>query len=142
MLTLAQAETILSGALTHAKANDFKPLAIAIVDARGALKLFAAQDGTSLKRGEIATGKANGVIALGIGGRALQKFAIERPYFIQGATHATGGSLVPVVGGVLIRSPEGVVLGAIGISGDTSDNDELAALAGIAKAGLTGETGA
>jgi uncharacterized protein GlcG (DUF336 family) len=142
MLTLAQAETILSGVLDHAKANSFKPLAIAIVDARGALKLFAAQDGTPLKRGDIATGKANGCIALGLGGRALQKFAIERPYFIQGATHATGGSLVPVVGGVLIRSPQGEVLGAIGISGDTSDNDEIAALAGIAKAGLTGETGA
>ena len=142
MLTLAQAETILAGVLAHAKANAFKPLAIAIVDARGALKLFTAQDGTPLKRGDIATGKADGCIALGLGGRALQRFAIDRPYFIQGATHATGGSLVPVVGGVLIRSPEGEVLGAIGISGDTSDNDEIAALAGIAKAGLVGETGA
>jgi len=142
MLTLAQAETILSGVLAHAKANNFKPLAIAIVDARGALKLFLAQDGTPLKRGDIATGKANGCIGLGIGGRALQKFAIERPYFIQGATHATGGSLVPVIGGVLIRSAQGDVLGAIGISGDTSDNDEIAALAGIAAAGLSGDTGA
>jgi len=142
MLTLAQAETILSGVLAHAKANNFKPLAIAIVDARGALKLFLAQDGTPLKRGDIATGKANGCIGLGIGGRALQKFAIERPYFIQGATHATGGSLVPVIGGVLIRSAQGDVLGAIGISGDTSDNDEIAALAGITAAGLSGDTGA
>jgi len=137
MLTLAQAQTI-----AHAEANSFKPLAIAILDARGAQKAFAAQDGTSLKRGEIALGKAHGVIALGIGARALHKMALDRPYFIEAATHAVGGSLVPVPGGVLIRSTEGAVLGAIGISGDTSDNDELAACAGIAAAGLGAETGA
>src|SRR5690349_18705324 len=66
MLTLAQAQTILTTALAHAEANGFKPLAIAVLDARGAQKAFAAQDGTSLKRGEIALGKAHGVIALGV----------------------------------------------------------------------------
>jgi uncharacterized protein GlcG (DUF336 family) len=142
MLTLAQAQTILSTALAHAADNSFKPLAIAVIDARGAQKAFAAQDGTSLKRGEIALGKAQGCVAMGLGARALHKMAQERPYFIEAATHAVGGLLVPVPGGVLIRSPEGELLGAVGISGDTSDNDEAAATAGIAAAGLRADTGA
>jgi uncharacterized protein GlcG (DUF336 family) len=142
MLTLAQAQTILSAALAFADTAGLKPLAIAILDARGAGKAFAAQDGTSLKRGEIAQGKAHGAVALGAGTRTLHKMALERPYFIEAATHAVGGSLVPVPGGVLIRDAAGMLLGAIGISGDTSDNDEAAALAGIAAAGLTAETGA
>lgn len=142
MLTLAQAQAILAAALAHATENAFKPLAIAVIDARGAQKSFAAQDGTSLKRGEIAFGKAHGAVALGLGSRALHKMAQDRPYFIEAATHAVGGLLMPVPGGVLIRSSEGELLGAIGISGDTSDNDEAAALAGIAAAGLRAETGA
>lgn len=142
MLTLAQAQTILQNALSHAGSNGFKPLAIAVLDARGAQKTFAAQDGTSLKRGEIALGKAHGAVALGIGSRAIHKMALDRPYFVEAATHAVGGSLVPVPGGVLIRSPEGALLGAVGISGDTSDNDEAAACAGIAAAGLKADTGA
>jgi uncharacterized protein GlcG (DUF336 family) len=142
MLTLAQAQAILSAALSHADKIGFKPLAIAILDARGAQKAFAAQDGTSLKRGEIALGKAHGAVAMGIGSRALHKMALERPYFVEAATHAVGGSLVPVPGGVLIRDAAGALIGAIGVSGDTSDNDEAAAVAGIAAAGLTSDTGA
>lgn len=142
MLTLAQAQTIMSAALAHAGTAGFKPLAIAILDSRGAQKFFAAQDGTSLRRGEIALGKAHGAVAMGLGSRALHKMALERPYFIEAATHAVGGSLVPVPGGVLIRDASGALLGAIGISGDTSDNDEAAAVAGIAAAGLVSDTGA
>ena len=141
MLTLAQAKTIMSAALAHAVTAGFKPLAIAILDSRGAQKLFAAQDGTSLKRGEIALGKAHGAVAMGLGSRALHKMALERPYFVEAATHAVGGSMVPVPGGVLIRDAAGALLGAIGISGDTSDNDEAAAVTGIAAAGLVAETG-
>lgn len=142
MLTLDQAQTIAKAALAHAAQHDLKPLAIAVLDARGAQKLFLAQDGTSLKRGEIALGKAHGAVALGVGSRALHKMALDRPYFVEAATHAVGGSLVPVPGGVLIRSPEGALLGAVGISGDTSDNDEICAVAGIEAAGLKPETGA
>lgn len=142
MLTLAQAQTILATALDHASGHGFKPLAIVILDARGAQKAFAAQDGTSLKRAEIALGKANGAIAMGLGSRALHKMAQERPYFVTAATAAIGGLLVPVPGGVLIRSAEGELLGAVGVSGDTSDNDEAAATAGIAAAGLQADTGA
>ncbi len=77
MLTLAQAQTILATALAHAQGAGFKPLAIAILDARGAQKLVAAQDGTSLKRGEIAIGKAHGAVAMGVGSRALHKMALS-----------------------------------------------------------------
>lgn len=142
MLTLAQAQTMLSAALAYAGEKELKPLAIAILDSRGAQKAFAAQDGTSLKRGEIALGKAHGAVALGVGSRAIHKMALERPYFVEAAMHAVGGSLVPVPGGVLIRDSAGILLGAIGISGDTSENDEAAAAAGIAAIGLVADTGA
>lgn len=142
MLTLAQAQTILSTALAYAGEHGLKPLAIAVLDARGAQKAFVAQDKTSLKRGEIAIGKAHGAVAMGIGSRALHKMALDRPYFVEAATHAVGGLLVPVPGGVLIKDEAGLVLGAVGISGDTSENDEAAAVAGIAAAGLQADTGA
>jgi uncharacterized protein GlcG (DUF336 family) len=139
-MDLANARKILEAALAYAAEHKFKPMAVGVIDARGALIAFAAQDGTSLKRGEIALGKANGAVALGMGSRALMKRAETQAYFIDAATAAIGGSLIPVPGGVLIKSG-GTLLGAIGISGDTSDNDEAAALAGIAAAGLDAETG-
>jgi uncharacterized protein GlcG (DUF336 family) len=137
---LAVAQKIVEAALAYAVEHRLKPLAIGVLDVRGALKAYAAQDGTSLKRGEIALGKANGAIAMGMGSRALFKRAEQQPFFIAAATAAVGGSLVPVPGAVLIKQ-DGVLVGVIGISGDTSDNDETAALAGIAAAGLVGETG-
>ena len=140
MLDLAAAQKILETALVHAVANGYKPMAIGIIDARGALKAYAAQDGTSLKRGEIALAKANGAVALGMGSRALMRRAEAQSYFIAAATAAIGGSLVPVPGGVLIKS-NGVLLGAVGISGDTSDNDEAAAAAGIIAAGFEADGG-
>jgi uncharacterized protein GlcG (DUF336 family) len=139
-MDLANARIILDAALAYAVDQKFKPMAMGVIDARGALIAFAAQDGTSLKRGEIALGKANGAVALGMGSRALMKRAETQAYFIDAATAAIGGSLIPVPGGVLIKSA-GKLLGAIGISGDTSDNDEAAALAGIAAAGFDAETG-
>jgi uncharacterized protein GlcG (DUF336 family) len=139
-MDLANARKILEAALAYAAEHKFKPMAVGVIDARGALIAFAAQDGTSLKRGEIALGKANGAVALGMGSRALMKRAETQAYFIDAATAAIGGSLIPVPGGVLIKSG-GTLLGAIGISGDTSDNDEAAALAGIAAAGFDAETG-
>jgi uncharacterized protein GlcG (DUF336 family) len=141
-LSLNQAQTILSGALAFADKNKMKPVAIIVLDARGVLKAGIAQDGTSLRRADIATGKAHGAIALGMGSRSLFKRAREQAFFIAAATAAIGGSLVPVPGGVLIRDGAGAVLGAVGISGCTSENDEAAAMAGIAKAGLVGDPGA
>lgn len=139
-LSLDVAQKILAAALAYGKAQSLKPLAISVVDARGSLKVFIAQDGTSLRRGEIALGKANGALALGLGTRALMKRAEQQPYFINAVGAAVGGSLIPVPGGVLIRQA-GSVIGAVGISGDTSDNDEAAAVAGITAAGLDADGG-
>lgn len=141
-LSLDTAQTILSAALAHARSQEMNPLAVCVLDARGALKAFAAEDGTSLKRGDIARGKANGALSLGMGSRALFRRAQDQPFFISAATAAIGGSLIPVPGGVLIRDADGRVHGVVGISGDTSDNDEAAAMAGIAAAGLTADPGA
>ncbi|HUS95499.1 MAG TPA: heme-binding protein [Hyphomicrobiaceae bacterium] len=140
-MKLETAQKILTAALAKARASNFMPMAIVILDARGVLKAMAAEDGISLKRPEIATGKAFGAISMGLGSRALFKRVQEQPYFIAAATHAVGGKMIPVPGGVLIKDKDGTLLGVIGISGDNSDNDEIAAVAGIEAAGLIAETG-
>ncbi|MDE2580901.1 MAG: heme-binding protein [Rhodospirillales bacterium] len=140
-LTLDQAQTIVASALGFARAQAYQPLAVVVLDARGVLKAFAAEDGTSLRREEIARGKAHGGLSFGLGSRALAKRAVEQPHFIAAVTHAVGGSLVPVPGGVLIRADDRTIIGAVGISGDASDNDEAAAIAGIAAAGLHADPG-
>jgi uncharacterized protein GlcG (DUF336 family) len=141
MLNLAAAETIVTAALAKARAMTLQPVAVVVLDARGALKCARVEDGTSLKRAEIAIGKAHGALALGMGTRAIHKRVEQQPYFIAAVSHVVGGSLIPVPGGVLIKDAGGQVVGAIGISGDTSDNDETAAVAGIAAAGLVADTG-
>jgi uncharacterized protein GlcG (DUF336 family) len=140
-MKLEVAQKILTTALAAARSRNFKPLAVAVLDARGSLRAFAAEDGTSLRRADIAIGKAHGALAMGLGSRTLAKMASERPSFVAAVTHVVGGSLIPVAGGVLIKDAAGAVLGAVGVSGDTSDNDEIAALAGIEAAGLKGDPG-
>lgn len=135
-LTLAAAQTVIAAALAHAREKSLAPMVVAVLDARGALKALAAEDGTSLRRAEIAIGKANGAVSMGVGSRTLGKNAAERPHFIAAVTHAVGGWLIPVAGGVLIRGADNAVIGAVGVSGDTSDNDEACGLAGLAAAGL------
>jgi uncharacterized protein GlcG (DUF336 family) len=141
-LTLDLARTIAEAALKTARERSFKPLSIVVYDARGALKALLSEDGTSLKRAEIAMGKAYGALSLGVGSRAIHKMATDRPFFVAAATHAVGGQLVPVPGGVLIKDAGGRILGAVGVSGDTSDNDEIAAAGGIEAAGLAFDAGA
>jgi len=142
-LSLEAARTLVGAALRAARERGFKPMAVVVYDARGALKCVEVEDGTSLRRAEIASGKANGALALGLGSRAIQTRAEAQPYFVSAVAHVAGpAALVPVAGGVLIRSQEGRLLGAVGISGDTSDNDEICAVAGIEAAKLVAETGA
>jgi uncharacterized protein GlcG (DUF336 family) len=140
-LSLTTARSILDAALAKSGELKLKPLVITVLDARGCVKATAAQDGTSLMRGEIAHGKAWGALALGMGSRAIFQRAQEQPYFVDAVNTMARGALVPVPGGVLIQDPSGALLGAIGISGDTSDNDEACALAGIAAAGLRANAG-
>ena len=139
-LTLDVARKILDAALAKAVEKKLKPLVIAILDARGVVKVTAAQDGTSLLRAEVAHGKAFGALALGAGSRALYQRAQEQAYFIDAVNTLAQGRLVPVPGGVLIQ--DGTTLfGAVGVSGDTSDNDEICAIAGIEAAGLKANAG-
>jgi len=140
-LTLDQAQTIVATALRHGTEKQMQPLAVVVLDARGVPKAYAAQDGTSLRRYEIASGKAHGALSFGIGSRALANRAAANPHFIAAVTHAVGGSLVPVPGGVLVRAADKTILGAVGISGDNSDNDEAAAIVGIKAAGLAADPG-
>ena len=140
-LTLDVARKILDAALAEASSKKIKPLVVTVLDARGCVKALAAQDGTSLMRGEIAHGKAYGALALGMGSRAIFTRAQEQPYFVDAVNTLAQGRMVPVPGGVLIHDASGALLGAVGISGDTSDNDEMCALAGIAAAGLKATTG-
>ena len=140
MLKLDAARRIVDEALAEGRRRSLKPLAVIVLDARGSLKAAAAEDGTSLLRDKIAHGKAYGALALGMGSRALFTRAQEQPYFVSAINTMAGGALIPVPGGVLIRSG-GETIGAVGISGDTSDNDEACALAGIKAAGHEAETG-
>jgi uncharacterized protein GlcG (DUF336 family) len=140
-LTLDVARKILDVALAKAVEQKMKPMVVAVLDARGCIKAMAAQDGTSLLRGEIAHGKAYGALAMGMGSRALFKRAQEQAYFVSAVNTLAQGALVPVPGGVLINDAAGALLGAVGVSGDTSDNDEICALAGIEAAGLKANPG-
>ena len=135
-IDLQTARTIIGEALAAARAKGFKPLTVVVLDAGGHLVAAEREDGSSNKRFEIASGKAHGALAFGMGSRALMTRAEQQPYFIAAATAAVGGSLIPVPGGVLVRDAAGTLLGAVGVSGDTSDNDEAAAAAGIEAAGL------
>jgi uncharacterized protein GlcG (DUF336 family) len=135
---LESAQAILAATLKAAREKGFKPLAVAVLDARGAIRALATEDGTSIKRAEVAIGKANGAVAMGIGSRDLAK---RPPHFLAAVTHAVGGMLVPVPGGVLVRDGAGVLVGAVGVSGETSDNDELAAIDGIEANGFKADPG-
>jgi len=141
-LTLDAAKTIIETALSKGRELGLKPLAVAVLDAGGHLKAFERQDGASFLRPKIAFGKAYGSIALGAGSRALHTRAEQQAYFINAVNALADGNLVPVAGGVVIRDAEGNALGAVGVTGDTSENDEACALAGIEAAGFHGDTGA
>lgn len=139
-MTLDLAFEIIASARSHAKEAGFKPLTIAVLDAGGYLTALAREDGTSNLRAEIAQGKARGAISMGLGSRALYKRAQEQPFFIQSMNALSNGSLVPVPGGVLIRE-DNHIIGAVGITGDSSDNDEACAISAIEAAGLLADPG-
>lgn len=140
-ITLDQARTIVAAALSKGRDESLAPLSVAVLDSGGHLTAFEREDGSSNMRFEIAHGKANGALALGVGSRGLMTRAEEQPYFVAAASAAIGGALVPVPGGVIVKDVAGLVLGAVGVTGDTSDNDESAAVAGVEAVGLIAETG-
>jgi uncharacterized protein GlcG (DUF336 family) len=138
-LTLEAARKIVSVALAEGHTRQLKPLTVAVLDAGGHLIAFEREDGASPGRYAIAQGKAYGCVMLGLGGTAQMQRAEAQAYFIAAANGAFGGQLIPVPGGALVRDGGGAIVGAVGISGDTSDNDAAAATAGIEAAGFTPE---
>ncbi|MBL4892299.1 MAG: heme-binding protein [Rhizobiaceae bacterium] len=139
-LTLEVAQSIIATAIAKGHDLGLNPLTVAVLDAGGHVKALAREDNTSTLRPDIATGKAHGAIALGLGSRAIFNRAKEQPYFIQTMNALANGSLVPVPGGVLIRD-SGKIIGAVGITGDSSDNDEACAITAIEAAGFTADPG-
>lgn len=138
-LTLRRARTIIKTALEKGKAMGLKPLSVVVLDAGGHLIAFEREDGASPGRFDIARGKAHGCLMLGLGGTAIEARAERQAYFMQAMNGLYGGKFVPVRGGVLVRDARGTVLGAVGITGDTSENDAAAAVAGIEAARLVAE---
>ena len=140
-LTLAQASTILDTALKTGREKKFAPLTVAVLDAGGHMIAFKREDRSGILRQDIAYGKAWGALGMGFGSRTLFERAEKTPMFFTTLAAASGGRVVTNPGGVLIRNAEGDIIGAVGISGDTSDNDEHCAIAGIEAAGLKADAG-
>jgi uncharacterized protein GlcG (DUF336 family) len=141
-LTLAQASTIVDAALKKGREIRCAPLTVAVLDSGGHLMAFKREDRSGILRPDIAHGKAWCALGMGFGSRELAERATKAPMFITALAAVSQGRMVPVPGGVLITSAGGEVLGAVGISGDTSDRDETCALAGIEAAGLKAQPGA
>lgn len=131
-ISLDQARTIIAAALAHGRALGLKPLSVAVLDGGSHLIAFERQDGSSTLRAQIATGKAAGALALGLSSRRIGEMAAERPSFIASLGTIAPAGLIPAAGGVIVVDEAGWAIGAVGVTGDTSDNDELCALAGIA----------
>jgi len=139
--TLDQARRIIDAAFAKGAELKLKPLCVAVLDAGGHLKAYCGQDGYPIIRPQIAQGKAYAALAMGAGNRRVAAMAKTRPEFVQALNGASGGKLIPVIGGVLIRDQAGHAIGAVGISGDTSENDEACAVAGIEAVGFKADIG-
>lgn len=139
MISLEQARGIVRAALAAGNEAEMKPLSVIVLDAGGHVLAFEREDGATPGRFEIAMGKAYGAVMLGMAGTAQMARAEAQAYFIGAANGAYGGRLIPVPGGILVRDAAGAVIGAVGVTGDTSDNDAIAGKAGIDAVGLTAE---
>lgn len=137
MLTLAQAQAIIEGALARSKSEKFKPMAIAVLDDSGNLKAFVREDGASMFRFEVAQAKAWGAVGMGASSRTLAQRAKDNPNFFVSLAATASGKFLPQTGAVLIKSTEGQILGAVGASGGTGDEDELICIAGVESVGFT-----
>ena len=139
-ITLEKARIIINTALAKGREAGMKPLSIVVLDAGGHTIAFEREDGAAPGRYALAHGKANGCLMLGLPGSAIQARADSQAYFVQAMNGIYGGDFVPVKGGVLVRDAKGNTLGAVGVTGDTSDNDAAVAVAGIKAAGMVAES--
>ncbi len=139
MITLERAAAIVAAALAEGVGLGLKPLSVAVLDAGGHLIAFQRQDGASTLRPQIAIAKAAGALALGVSSRKIADMAAERPSFVASLGPISPAGIVPAAGGVIVVDAGGKAIGAVGVTGDTSDQDERCALAGIAAAGLAAQ---
>lgn len=138
-ISIRKARQIIKGTFAKGREMELKPLSVIVLDAGGHVKAFEREDGAAPGRFGIAQGKAYGAVMLGMAGTAQMARAEQQAYFMAAVNGVYGGQVVPVPGGVLVRDKKGAVIGAVGVTGDTSDNDAEAALAGLALAQLEGE---
>jgi uncharacterized protein GlcG (DUF336 family) len=135
-LTLDQAQQIIAAALATSAEKGFQPMGVAVLDASGNLKAFASEDGASMFRFDIARAKAWGAVGMGVSSRTLGERAKGNPNFFVSLAATAEGKFLPQTGAVVIKDAQGRLLGAVGASGGTGDEDELICLAGVAAAGL------
>jgi uncharacterized protein GlcG (DUF336 family) len=135
-ISLDQANRIIQGAFAKGSSLKLKPLSVAVLDPGGHLIAFQRQDSASTLRFGIASGKAAGALALGVSSRKIGEMAADRPTFVASLGPIAPHGLIPAAGGVIVVDDAGQILGAVGVTGDSSDNDEVSALAGIGAAGL------
>lgn len=140
-IALEQANAVIAGAFAKGAELGLKPLTVAVLDAGGHMIAFARADGASTLRPQIALAKAGGALGLGVSSRKIGEMAAERPSFVGSLAPIAPHGMVPAAGGVIVVDADGGPIGAIGVTGDTSDKDEIAALAGIAAAGLRPQAG-
>jgi len=140
-VTLAQASTIVDTALKKARELKQMPQTVVVLDSGGHVVAAKREDGSGIIRFEIAVGKAYGALGMGWGSRTMMERAAQNPNFLTAIVAASGGRMVPNPGGILIRDANGNIAGALGISGDTGDNDEIIGIAGIEAAGLKADAG-
>ena len=141
MFNLQDAGRVVDAALAFARKQELDPMTVAALDARGMVVALKAEDGSSLLRPQIASGKAWSALAMGFGTRNLAGRADQLPAFFGALSDLAQGRVLPVPGGVLVRDEQGAVIGAVGAGGDVADNDEACVLAGLAAVGLRADPG-
>ena len=140
-IELNDAIKIAEAAIQKSKEKNLKPISVVVLDVRGSMRVCLNQDGTSINRHKIAHGKANAALLWGTGTRAIADRAEKQAYFVNSVCNLMNGDFIPVPGGIIIKDKEDNIIGAVGISGDLSDNDEIAGVAGIKAAGFKADTG-
>ena len=138
-LNMAKCRKIVRAAFAKGKELGLKPLSVVVLDAGGNVLAFERQDGAAAGRFQIADGKANAAVMMGVPSSAMMERAEQQAYFVDALSGAYGGRFIPVPGGVLVKDKKGTILGAVGVTGDTSENDALCAIAGIEAATFTAE---
>ena len=140
-IELNDAIKIAEVAIQKSKEKNLNPISVVVLDVRGSMRVCLNQDGTSINRHKIAHGKANAALLWGTGTRAIADRAEKQAYFVNSVCNLMNGDFIPVPGGIIIKDKEDNIIGAVGISGDLSDNDEIAGVAGINAAGFIADTG-